>query len=180
MPQNRFSLLTLFRAVLRRGLRMSTLARALWLVLAALHAALVLRRVTTGELGSLADAVRGALCLGGVIYCSLKFWKIATVLDAAPRRALAFAMVLLLGHWLLAAPPADRPLDSSGPLSVAVLMVVPVLGAGLILASRGGSARVERRQATTPKLFLCVSEILPVAVSPRTFALLRRPPPFSL
>ena len=164
--------------LLRRALRPSVLARGLWLVLALLHAVLVLRRVVSGDWSGILDAVRAVLCLGAVCYCSLKFWRIATILDSAPRRALAFALVLLLGHWLLMPPAgAEGPLGASGPLAaVAVLIVAPALGAAVILTRRAASAKAVLRRRP-PSLDAFDFQELPLAVSRRIFSLFRRPPP---
>lgn len=163
---------------MRRTLRWSSLARLLWLVVAALHAWLVLRRFALAEWSGTLNAVRGVVCLGGVFYGSLKFWQVATVLDSAPRRALAFALVLMLGHWILATPvqaegPAATPLSAA-----AVLMVAPVLGAGLILAVRVRRPLAVRRPAASASLSFLHFDSLPLAVSRREYNLFRRPPPF--
>lgn len=167
-----------FLGLLRRALRPSVVARGLWLAVALLHAVLVLRRVASGEWSNTLDAIRGILCLGGVFYCSLKFWRIATILDSAPRRALAFALVLLLGHWLLVPPVgAEGPLGASGPLAaVAVLIVAPALGAAAILIRRATSAKAVLRRPH-PYFEAPGAHPFSLAVSRRVFSLFRRPPP---
>jgi hypothetical protein len=143
-----------------------------------LHAVLVARRVISGEWAGTLNAVRGWLCLVGVGYCSLKFWRVATIFDAAPRRALAFALLLLLGHWLLAPPARSETPFANSPYGVtAVLFVVPALGAGLALAVRAAARAPRRRRAAPSAHSYLFSEILPLAVSRRSFFLFRRPPP---
>lgn len=166
--------------LLRGALRLSMVARALWLVMALLHAGLVVRRVGSGEWCNTLDVLRGVLCLGGVCYCSLKFWRIATVLDSAPRRALAFALVVLLGHWLLATPVrADGPHGATGPLAaVAVLIVAPALGAAMVLVRRVAQGRVVVRRRIASLTAFEFDE-LSLAVSRRVFSLFRRPPPLA-
>lgn len=163
---------------LRRLARPSSVVRALWLAVAALHAWLVLRRVVCGDWGSMLDAVRGALCLGGVFYGSLKFWRIATVFDAAPRRAVAFALVLLLGHWLLAAPAQSDAPGSRAPIA-AVLIVAPALGASLALAMRTLRLLAARSLAVAASPLWIETRPLSLAVSRRDFFLFRRPPPLT-
>jgi len=124
-------------AMMRRLARPSTVARALWLSVALLHAWLAARRLVLGEWAGPLDVARGTLCLAGVGYGSLKFWQVAVVLDAAPRRAMAFALILVLGHGLLAVPRQGielRPLAPRAMQTVAILSIVPALGTLLLLA----------------------------------------------
>lgn len=162
---------------LRRLARPSSVVRALWLAVVALHAWLALRRLVCGDWGSALDAVRGALCMGAVCYGSLKFWRIATVFDAAPRRAVAFALILLLGHWLLAAPAQPDGPGSRAPIA-AVLIVAPALGATLALAMGALRLLSDRARVFAASPLCLEARPLSLAVSRRDFFLFRRPPPF--
>jgi hypothetical protein len=171
-----------FMTCLRCVARPSTVARTLWLAVAALHGWLVLRRVATGELAGVMDALRALLCLGGVAYASLKFWRVATWFDSAPRRALAFAMILLLGHWLIAAPgQADQLFGPRSTLNAAaVLVMAPALGAALLMMKSSlSAARRARRapQTSWPRLRSLDFDAFPLMLTHHVSFLFRRPPP---
>lgn len=169
-------------ALLRRCIRPSSVARALWLAVALLHVWLVLRRVALGELTNPLDALRAGLCLLGVGYASLKFWQVATIFDSAPRRAFAFALILVLGHWVIAEPSQQGNLaDSTGKAPVAAILVIaPALGAVCLMV------RETLRQATQ-----CASSyrlvpvmlhrhqlaLVPVSETRRAVFYFHRPPP---
>ena len=131
---------------LRRCARLSVLARVLWLAVALLHAYLIMRRIAVGEWAGLLDWLRATLCLAGVGYASLKFWQVATVLDSAPRRVLAFGLILMLGHWMLAVPDQENALLSptTAAGATAVLSIVPSLGVALLLLRATAESRAWR------------------------------------
>lgn len=122
----------------RRLLAPSAIARVLWLTVALLHASLIVRRFASGDGVELINLVRSLLCLIAIGYASLKFWRIATVFDANPRRALVFGLIVLLGHVAIT-PPASADSLLASPthvefsLGIAVLPALPLLGIGLLL-----------------------------------------------
>jgi hypothetical protein len=128
----------------RRWARPSTAIRLAWLAVVALHVWLVARRVGAGEWGTAVDVARGTLCAAGVAYASLKFWSISTVFDNRPRRAMAFLLVVTLGHaaWHPAAETMTSGTVPGAPPVQAVAVMMPivamaVLGLGLAAWMRG-------------------------------------------
>ena len=77
----------------------STYIRGLWLAVVALHAWLFTRRLIEGDwLGGLNQA-RLILALAACIYGAVKMWRPATFLDDSPRKAWAFTLLLIIGHF---------------------------------------------------------------------------------
>ncbi len=161
----------------RRLVRFSTLLRALWLAMALLHVWLIARRLWLGELGGLLELTRGALCLAGVAYCSLKFWRVATFFDSQPRRAIAFGLALLVGHVLIAPPGTQSLLDPTGMQLTTVLVTAPLLLALGLVAAAG------RRRRQGPIAWRLepasgrTNEPLPIRLFQLSPSLHRRPPP---
>ena len=169
----------------RRLVRPSNLARGLWLLVGALHVWLIARRLAGGDFASLVDWVRMVLCVVAVGYASLKFWDVATILDASPRRAVAFALVLIVGHWMLN-PSVFDAATPQGAVVVSVstvAAVIPLLATALLVLAaalrlRGTRLRVARMPATRPRLVFHETAHLPLALARRAIRLYRRPPPF--
>ena len=84
--------------------RPSTWIRIVWMLVAVLHGWLILRRLAMGDYLGVGALVKMTLCLAAIVYTSLKFWKITTIFDDEPRRALVFALALLVGHWAISPP----------------------------------------------------------------------------
>ena len=164
---------------MRRGVRLSTIARTLWLMVAALHIYLITRRFAVGDWSTLLDYVRAALCLAGVGYASLKFWRIATIFDSSLRRALTFGLILLLGHWVIAAPSHDAA-GAEAARFAALIAVLPVLGATLLGTLQ--LVRARRRSTPRPARVMAAPAAFELAYLPllvlRDFpTLYHRPPP---
>jgi hypothetical protein len=164
---------------LRRVARPSTIARAAWLIVAAVHVWLVLERCLTGEWATPLDFTRAALCLAGVAYASLKFWRIATIFDSSLRRAVACGLILLIGHWVIAPPAGDAGPAAASDVT-ALIAVVPALGAALLAAlllgvpRRRTFARPPRVAAAPPTFELGQSPLFFIRFFPSLF---HRPPP---
>lgn len=169
-------------ALIRRSVRPSGIARAVWLAVALLHVWLVLRRIGLGQLSNPMDFARAGLCLAGVGYASLKFWQVATIFDSAPRRAFAFGLVLLLGHWLVVVPgPDGDPLRQARRPLATIVVLAPAMAAVLLfvkqnLAARARPAALCRRPAPSA-VALCQRSLLPFSILLHASALFRRPPP---
>ncbi|MCL5271260.1 MAG: hypothetical protein M1457_12090 [bacterium] len=170
---------------LRRLARPSNVARAVWLLVAALHVWLVARRIVSGDVSSLLDLSRTLLCLAAVGYASLKFWHVATILDSSPRRALAFGLILFVGHWLI----NPQLLDPTAPDAAAavnitmVAAILPAIGAALMvlaIALRGSAptALGAGLRRLLPRFTTCETAHLPLIVARRATRLYRRPPPY--
>jgi len=152
----------------------------LWLAVAALHVWLIARRFATGQWSTPMDDLRAFLCLAAVGYASLKFWRIATLFDAGPRRALTFALILLLGHWAVAAPQNDMAGGPGASAFIALIAVLPALGlaaVGLLVL-----ARWLRWMAMRPRKIVVVHASLDFSFVPIFLAqffpsLFHRPPP---
>jgi hypothetical protein len=156
--------------------------RLIWLSAILLHAWLFARRMATGDWATGMDVLRGALCLAAVWYTSLKFWRISTIFDARPSRALAFFLILALGHGAIKTPQAaagSPPWSGVGT----VLAVMPAVGvAALALAL---AFRTLRRRDVTPTdanaapVRLALAEPSPTIPLFPDFTphLFRRPPP---
>jgi predicted membrane protein len=127
-----------------RWARPSTLLRLAWLLVAGLHVWLVARRLATVELATAGDMARAVLCLAGVAYASLKLWSVSTVFDARPRRAVAFFLILALGHMALTGPATRARMADKAPAAMQVMLVASV-AAVVVLATRRASERAARR-----------------------------------
>lgn len=110
-------------------LKPSTWLRAMWFAVAALHAWLVLRRFINGHVETIADALMVVLCMFAIWYASRKAWKLATLFDSQPKRALIFTMTLMFGHVALQAPVASQAVAGSTNTSAVVqlILIAPVL-----------------------------------------------------
>ncbi|HOE96499.1 MAG TPA: hypothetical protein PLS90_06535 [Candidatus Sumerlaeota bacterium] len=121
-----------FSPALRRP---SALLRALWLAVALLHGWLIAERFVLGAWGAPMDWLRALLCVAGIGYATLKFWRISTVFDQEPRRALIFAFILVLGHFWIAPPETQTAyLNHAEQTAASLLIVVPAVGLALLLA----------------------------------------------
>jgi hypothetical protein len=166
---------------LRTALRLSTVARTLWLLVAALHVYLIIRRVAVGDWTTPLDYARAALCLLGVGYASLKFWRIATLFDSNLRRALAFGLLLFVGHWVIAQPVHAPAGGTDGQANLmALIAVLPALGASIL----GTIALLRLARHSTPPVRVVVTahpvfNFSPLSLSLFKFlpSLFRRPPP---
>jgi hypothetical protein len=120
--------------LLRPG-RLSWWIRGLWLAVALLHGWLALRHLAADTGIAAMDLLRSVLCLGAVGYATLKIWRVATVFDDAPRRAVAFALLLAVLHWGVSVP--QDPASAAGhnqPAPLAVMLVLtPTLTLALLL-----------------------------------------------
>jgi hypothetical protein len=124
--------------------RPSTFLRLAWLLVAALHVALAARRLATGELATASDWARAVLCLTGVAYASLKLWSVSTVFDSKPRRAVAFFLILALGHVALTGPATRARMTDEASAAMRVALVASVTAA-VALATRRALDRAPRR-----------------------------------
>ena len=151
--------------------------RMAWIALAVLHAWLMVRRLVSGELGSLLDFTRAGLALAAVYYCSLKVWRVATVFDREPRRALIFALALLLGHVWLHVEPAGSP--SGTPVAVALILQTALpafeglaLALLVLIPAAGAGQRAMRRMLLAITRLACRQS----SALPRMLRALRQPP----
>ena len=168
-------------ASFRRHCTPAGLVRALWLAVILLHVVLLARRVALGLWSDPLDILRGVLCLGGAAYGLLKFRRVAILLDSSPRRALAFALILLLGHWLIVTP--THPADPQRPsiALTAILASAPSLGAALLLleaTQRRNQPQAECHFTRQPCGGFDLAH-LPLAIVRRSSCIYHRPPPQS-
>lgn len=77
----------------------STYIRGLWLAVIALHAWLFMRRIIGGDWFGLLNQARLVFALVACIYGAVRMWRPATFLDDSPRKALAFTLLLIIGHF---------------------------------------------------------------------------------
>jgi hypothetical protein len=171
-----------FRLVYRL-FRISGLIRLLWVAVAALHAWLLVERLFTGALQGPMDYVKAFLCLAAIGYATLKVWQIATFFDSKPRRVVAFTLLLMLGHWLVASPQ-DRTavLEHAPSVALLTLAILPTLALGLALTC--AAVALQRRRHTPANhmprpTFLSPFELPPWAhvLSTAPPNVWRRPPP---
>ena len=168
--------------LLRRLARPSTALRAAWLALALLHGWLVARRIVAGEWSTPMDLARGGLCVIGVWYTWLKFWKLTTIFDAQPRRALIFALALVLGHWAVKSPTPLANFDGAPNAQWAgALAVLEVAGGvALALALIGRTRRRVVSPAPRPAAPATIRAPEPSCIAIQslfTLPTFRRPPP---
>lgn len=172
---------TSFFRLARRAARPSVVLRTLWLAVALLHAWLVVRRWAPITAVTVQDLLISLLCLVGVGYASLKFWRLSTIFDDRPRRALIFCLVLVLGHVVIDAPQSGEESLFSPAQHGLMAAVLPVMGLSLLtlaLVGTGRRRRAPRLRTRGPRTFRgcwfdCLIRLFP-DFSP---SLYRRPPP---
>lgn len=168
---------------LRRASCPSSAVRVLWLSVAILHGWLAMRRVWLDDTAGLLDFARTVLCLMAVGYASMKVWSFATILDAAPRRALAFGLLMIVLHWGVSAPQASLAAAAGTGTShfPALVLVLPAmtitLSFSIALLNSRRLRTVREQSAYIPRLRPEAAE-WPLWAEPDHYALLRRPPPF--
>lgn len=173
------------RRVMPTLFRFSTLVRLLWIAVAALHVWLIARRLETGVWLAPAALAKLALCAAAVAYCSLKVWRVATVFDSAPRRVIAFTLLLVLGHWAIATPQTRQAALEHAPLiALSTLAILPARPAAARRLLRAAARRCRALFDAVPSLLLPSPGAAPRA--PRHWlsllawappSLFRRPPP---
>lgn len=166
-------------ALFRRLVRPSAAARALWIAVAALHAVLLLQRLTAGEGAGAWPILRAGLTLAAIGYATLKVWNVATLLDSDRRRAVLFGLLLTLGHVAISprAPDLSAALGGARGAVPAVLWALPpVVFAAVAL---GAALLLRRRLPSTPPPHPLSRETAAAAVPPvlAYAAILPRPPP---
>ncbi len=163
--------------------QLSSIVRLLWIAVALLHGWLAMRRVVSGEWLTFPDMARLLLGVTGTAYCTVKVWRVSTIFDAEPRRAIMFALLLVLTHWLVT-PPAN-PVDTFLDAPIAVLVAAPALVMFASVAARRPRPRRSRAYrllpATRPRVsFQFALASLPLAIMRHDPSLQRRPPPAPL
>lgn len=156
----------------------STYIRGLWLAVVALHAWLFARRIIEGEwLGGLNQA-RLVLALAACIYGAVKMWRPATFLDDSPRKAWAFALLLILGHFGVSSENYRRVAENAindVEWNHVVLVATVILVAAACMTIWTMLQSIESNQAT--------QRLLPIQVRTRNqefrsiYSLHQRPPP---
>lgn len=163
--------------IVQRLLRPSIAIRAFWIAVVALHGFLFLRRLVWGEWAAGDDQARLALALAGGIYGMVKSWRISTVFDRSPRRAAAFAVLLVFGHVAVKDSPGRLIPWAPEPEAAGAFVALPWT---LALAGLAGIALVSarsRRDFNAAPAFIRLSPpaFIPVPVFP--VPLYQRPPP---
>lgn len=154
-----------------------------WSGVALLHLYLFFRRLLSGEFTGGFDEARLVLALAGAVYCiygTFKIGNIAKRIERSPRKVLAFALILLLGHLSLSPSAVEKAGEwlLSGDVSPAAVVVLPALLAVTLLAA-GAMLMIRRREAARrfrPALRRSVEPRIHPRHS-RPSALFQRPPP---
>ncbi|MBI1783559.1 hypothetical protein HYR69_00310 [Candidatus Sumerlaeota bacterium] len=159
--------------------RPSTLIRGFWLGIAALHAALFLRRLAEGEwIGSFNQA-RLVLALAAAVYGAVKMWRVATIFDNSRHKVFAFALLLVVGHFALSPSTytgVARDVFAGIEWShVVVTSSMTLFAAGAMLVGR--EAYRFRANRVRTELIPIRIEIPRSQSSRREFSLYQRPPP---
>lgn len=165
---------------LRSLLRPSSLFRAFWVLVAAFHLYLFARRLALGDWLETLSQVKLLLslaCAGYGVYISIRIDRALDRLVESPRKAFAFAMVLLLGHFALShSEPTPNSIDQ--PPVIEIVLTLPLLfGLGFVA---GAAFRNLRRSARQHRLLisrvarLSIPNVSSIILGPAQW---RRPPP---
>jgi hypothetical protein len=160
--------------------------RFMWIAVAALHAWLILCRCLNGHVESLTDISIVLLCVIAIWHASRKVWRIATIFDSKPRRAVIFALTLLFGHLAIQArgPVPAMAGPAEYPVAVQMIFITPVLFAAavlLLLFSGKMLLHCSRRENRTFRSILNRIILRSIHARPQTFfscyCLFDKPPP---
>lgn len=165
--------------ILRLLIKPSTYIRAMWLAVAALHAWLFARRLIEGEWFGGMNQARLVLAMAACIYGAVRMWRPATFLDDSPRKAWAFALLLIIGHFGVSsenyrrvAENAVNGVEWNHVVLVTTVMVV-IAAAGVTLLAMLRTLQSVREQ----QLLIPLRVGVPRRYSTSNYALHQRPPP---
>jgi hypothetical protein len=155
------------------------LLRAFWIGVAALHLYLVAKRAFLGQLDASLDVAKLLLCIAGAAYgayATVKIEQVTAGLTASPRRLVAFALLLIVGH--IALEPERPVLDGDGSALTQMLIALPVVAGTALI----GMALVRRARRSWGEMagFVAASrfDLVQIHIKNEVRASVRqRPPP---
>ncbi len=164
--------------------------RGFWIAVGMLHVWLVISRVMSGDWATIGGLIKSVLCLAAIFYATLKVLRVATLFDRSPRRALVFALVLILGHTYMKSPMQQaESLSDMQMMTFVIEMTGLGLGLGLLLVATRRRTKTDDYENDVPvvivgarvkEFFATLSSLPPRLRGSGRLMLFHLPPPTTI